>query len=177
MGGGQPLEFGRIKKRGLIIGRYFSGADPMKTIAAIARREFKAYFVNPTAYIYLIAFLVLTHWFFWRSFFIIGQNNLRGLFIMMPYIYLFFIPAVAMGKWSEERKYGTIELLFTIPVTEWEVILGKFLAALGLLISALLLTLPMAVTLFFLGSPDPGPMIGGYLGLVFMGGAYLAIGL
>ncbi|MDP2599785.1 MAG: Gldg family protein [Deltaproteobacteria bacterium] len=149
----------------------------MKIIWTIAKREFRAYFVSPTAYIYLTAFLVLTNWFFWRSFFIVGQNNLRGLFTMMPFIYLFFVPAVAMGKWSEERKYGTIELLFTLPISEWEVVLGKFLAALGLLTSALLLTLPLPATLFFLGKPDPGPMIGGYLGLVFMGGAYLAIGL
>jgi len=149
----------------------------VKTILTIAKREFKSYFVSPIAYIYLITFLVVTHWLFLRSFFIIGQASLRGFFGLMPWIYLFFIPAISMGKWSEERKQGTIELLFTMPVSEREVVLAKFLAGLGLLAVALVCTFMLPVTIILLGDVDAGPIIGGYLGLLFMGGAYLAIGL
>lgn len=149
----------------------------MNTIWIITKREFKAYFVSPIAYIYLITFLVLVHWLFLRGFFLMGQANLRAFFSLMPWVYLFFVPAIAMGKWSEERKQGTIELLFTMPVRESDVLIGKFLAGLGLLSVALALTLPLPLTVMLLGNTDGGPVIGGYLGLVFMGGAYLAIGL
>ncbi|MDO8526977.1 MAG: ABC transporter permease [Deltaproteobacteria bacterium] len=149
----------------------------MKTILTIAKREFKAYFQSPIAYIYLVTFLVLVHWIFLRGFFVIGQGNLRSFFTLLPWVYLFFVPAVAMGKWSEERKQGTIELLFTMPISETQILLGKFLAGLGLLSVALFLTFPLPVTIALIGKIDLGPMIGGYLGLLFLGGAYLAIGL
>lgn len=97
--------------------------------------------------------------------------------MLMPWVYLFFVPAIAMGKWSEERKTGTIELLFTMPITEKEVVVGKFFAGLGLLATALFFTFPLPVTVAWLGDVDMGPLVGGYLGLLFMGGAYLAIGL
>lgn len=147
----------------------------MKTIWTIARREWKAYFVSPIAYIFLVTFLVITHWLFLKNYFLMGQNNLRVFFNLMPWVYLFFMPAVAMGKWSEERKQGTIELLFTLPVTKRDVVLGKFFAALGLLASALLLTFPLPLTAAWLGNVDWGPIIGGYLGLLLMGAAYLSI--
>lgn len=149
----------------------------MKIIRTIAKKEFRAYFLSPIAYIYLITFLVLTHWLFLRGFFVIGQADLRAFFTLMPWVYLFFIPAVAMGKWSEERKQGTIELLFTLPIAEKEILLGKFLAGLGLIAAALLLTFPLPVTVAWLGKTDIGLLIGGYLGLFFLGGAYLAISL
>lgn len=149
----------------------------MKTIFTIAKREWKAYFVSPIAYIFLVTFLVITHWLFLKNYFLMGQNNLRVFFNLMPWVYLFFMPAVAMGKWSEERKQGTIELLFTLPVTKRDVVLGKFFASLGLLASALLLTFPLPLTVAWLGNADWGPIIGGYLGLLLMGAAYLAIGL
>lgn len=149
----------------------------MKTILVIAKKEFKAYFLSPMAYIYLTTFLVVTHWIFMRSFFLVGQNSLRGFFDLMPWVFLFFVPATAMGKWAEERKVGTIELLFTLPIKSFEVIIGKFLAGLGLIGSALLLTFPLILMILFLGTVDVGPLLGGYLGLLLMGGAYLAIGL
>ncbi len=149
----------------------------MKTIRTIAQREFLAYFTSPIAYVFLIAFLVVTQWLFWRSFFVMGQNNLRGFFSLMPWVFLFFIPAIAMGRWAEEKKDGTIEILFTLPLKKWGAVLGKFLATLGLLTTALFLTSPMVATLALLGHLDFGPIVGGYLGLLFMGGAYLAIGL
>lgn len=149
----------------------------MKTIWTIAKREWKNYFISPIAYIYLITFLVVTHWLFYRSFFLVGQADLRGFFDLMPWIYLFFLPAVSMGKWSEERKQGTIELLFTMPLSEKEVVVGKFLASLGLLAVTLFFTFMLPLTVAWLGDVDLGPVIGGYVGLLLMGGAYLAIGL
>ena len=149
----------------------------MNIVLMIARREFKAYFTSPIAYVYLSTFLVVMTWLFFRGFFLIGETSLRSFFGLMPWIYLFFVPAVAMGKWAEERKAGTLELLFTYPLEKSHVVLAKFLAGLGLISVALLLTLVIPVTVSFLGSLDWGPVIGGYLGLVFLGGAYLAIGL
>lgn len=149
----------------------------MNIVWTIARREFKAYFVSPMAYIYLTAFLVLVSWLFLRSFFLIGEASLRPFFGLMPWVYLFFVPAAAMGKWAEEKKTGTIELLFTYPIAEPHIVMGKFLAGLGLILAALLFTFPLPVILALTGDPDWGPVIGGYTGLVFLGGAYLAIGL
>ncbi|MBI4366083.1 MAG: ABC transporter permease subunit [Deltaproteobacteria bacterium] len=149
----------------------------MNRIRTIARREFTAYFRSPIAYIYLVAFLVLTHWLFFRAFFLIGEADLRSFFLLMPWIYLFFIPAVAMGKWAEERKTGTIEFLFTLPVRDGEIVCAKFLAGLGLVAVAVAGTAALPLTAAWLGDPDWGPLIGGYCGLLFMGGAYLAIGL
>jgi gliding motility-associated transport system permease protein len=149
----------------------------MKNVFKIAWREFKAYFMSPIAYVCLITFLVLSSWIFFRGFFLIAQADLRLFFGMMPWIFLFFVPAVAMGKWSEEIKLGTIETLCTLPIRNGEIVVGKFLAGLGLISTALLLTLPVAISVSLIGDLDWGPVIGGYAGLVFLGGAYLAIGL
>lgn len=149
----------------------------MHTIWTIAKKEFKDYFITPIAYIYLITFLVITTWLFLRSFFLAGQGSLRSFFALMPWIYLFFVPAITMGKWSEERKQGTIELLFTLPISKKNILVGKFMAGLGLLTTALFLTFPLPITVSLISKLDWGPVIGGYLGLLFMGGAYTAIGL
>lgn len=149
----------------------------MTPIFTIARREFKAYFLSPIAYVYLVAFLVAVNWFFFRAFFIIGQADMRVFFGMIPWVFLFFAPAVTMGKWAEERKLGTLETLLTLPVCDTDIVLGKFFASLALIATALLLTLPIAVTVAFLGYMDTGPVIGGYIGSLLLGGAYLSIGL
>lgn len=149
----------------------------MKTILTIAKREFTAYFTSPIAYVYLITFLAVANWFFFRSFFLIGQADMRVFFGLMPWVFLFFVPAVAMGKWAEERKQGTLEILFTLPIRECDVVAAKFFAGLMLIATALLFTLPMVITVAFTGNADLGPVMGGYLGLFFLGGAYLAIGL
>ncbi len=149
----------------------------MNTIAAVAKREFLAYFRSPIAYVFLTTFLVLTCFFFFRGFFLIGQADLRPFFLLMPWIFLFFVPAVAMSKWAEERRQGTLELLLTLPVRDRDVVLGKFFAGLGLIGTALLGTLPLALTVSLLGDVDWGPIAGGYLGLIFLGGVYLAVGL
>lgn len=140
-------------------------------------KEFKGYFIAPIAYVFLVTFEVLVTWIFFRGFFLVGEATLRPFFGLMPWIYLFFVPAIAMGKWAEEKKSGTLELLLTYPLRDWEIVLAKFLAALSLLLVALLLTLPIPLTVAFLGSPDRGPILGGYLGLVLLGGAFLSISL
>lgn len=149
----------------------------MNTVLTIARREWLAYFRSPIAYVFLVTYLVLTTFLFFRSFFLIGEAELRPFFLLMPWIFLFYVPAVAMGKWAEERKQGTLELLLTLPVADRDVVLGKFFAGLGLVGAALVCTLPMAFTVSLLGTLDWGAVIGAYLGLLCLGGAYLAVGL
>ncbi len=143
----------------------------------IASKEFRSYFQSPIAYIFITIFLVLTHWIFFTGFFVIGQATMREFFGLVPLVFLLFVPAVTMRLWAEEKKLGTLELLLTFPVKDWEVVLGKFLASFFFLAVTLVCTLPLAITVIALGNPDNGAIIGGYLGSLLLGGAYLAIGL
>lgn len=149
------------------------------TVLTLTRKEFASYFQSTIAYIFITLFLVLSNWlFFWfGGFFTIGQATMRDYFFFVPWLFLFFVPAVTMRLWAEEKKLGTVELLLTFPVKDWEVVLGKFLAALCFLKVTLALTLPLAFTIIGLGNPDNGALICGYLGCVLVGGAFLAIGL
>ncbi len=149
----------------------------MNTTYAIFKREFKGYFSSPIAYIYLTSFIVLINWLYLRGFFLINQANLRSLFSILPCIFLLFVPAVTMRLWAEERKLRTLEILMTLPVKDVEVVLGKFFASYAFLALSILLTFPLPLTLALLGNPDGGQIIGGYLGALLIGGAYLAIGL
>lgn len=146
-------------------------------ILTIARREFIAYFLSPIAYVYLITFLAIVNWLYFRAFFLVGQADMRALFGMIPWVFLFFVPAVSMGKWAEERKLGTLEILFTLPIRNSNIVVAKFIAGLGLIASALILTTPIVITIAVLGRIDWGPIVCGYLGMLFLGGAYLSIGL
>ncbi len=141
------------------------------------RKELKTYFNSPIAYVVIGVFLLVSGWFVSSNMFLAGTADLRVFFQIAPLIFMFFAPAITMRLISEEKKTGTIELLVTMPIRDEEIILGKFLAALVLLATALLFTLPFVIFLVFLGDVDKGPLIGGYVGLLFMGGAYLAIGL
>jgi ABC-2 type transport system permease protein len=151
----------------------------MKKAIIIARREIAAYFNSPVAYIVLGIFLLVMGLFFFQitSIFSIGVATMRGLFAQGPFLFLFFAPAMTMRLLAEERRSGTIELLLTWPVTDGAVVLGKFMAALAFLCIGLVLTFPYALTVSALGSLDWGPVFGGYIGLVCMGAAYLAIGV
>jgi ABC-2 type transport system permease protein len=153
----------------------------MRNSLNIARKEFRTYFRTPIAFIYLSVFLVVMGYLFFGMgaipFFKRGVVEMRGFFDPLPIVFLFFIPAISMRMWSEEKKVGTIEVLLTMPLHESEVVAGKFLAGLGLLIVSLVLTAPIPVILAVIGDPDFGPIWGGYLGTVFLGAAYLAIGL
>ncbi|MGA1844132.1 MAG: ABC transporter permease [bacterium] len=149
----------------------------MRNIIAIFKKEFRAYFDSPIAYIFITAFLVISMWIFFKGFFLIGQVMMRGYFSLLPWLFLFFVPAVTMRLWAEEKKLGTLEVLMTLPVKDSEVILGKYLAAYLFLGLTILLSITLPITLAILGEPDLGPIIGGYVGAMLMGGAYLAIGL
>lgn len=148
-------------------------------IMAIAKREFRAYFDSPIAYLALTVFWAITGVLFFvaSGFFERGEASLRPLFEWIPMIFVFFIPALSMRLFSEEKRSGTFELLVTYPLTDGEVVLGKFLGSLFFLLVALALTLVYPVLVEIIGDPDWGPIIGGYVGLTLVGSAYLAIGL
>ncbi len=148
-----------------------------KHINTIMHKELRGYFNSPLAYIFITVFLTLSSWLFFRGFFVDGVATMRSFFTFLPWIFLFLIPAVTMRLWAEEQKGGTLETLLTAPVDEWEAVLGKFLASFAFLIITLLLSLVIPVLLFIIGEPDWGMIVSGYLGAIFLGGAYLAIGL
>ena len=151
----------------------------MRHALIIAEKEFRSYFSSTIAYIFLVVFLVLNAVLFFelQKFFVINQATLRDFFGLAPILLLFFIPAISMKMWAEERKMGTLETLMTLPVRDWEVVVGKFLAAFFFYLVALALTFPLPVIVDALGSPDGGAIFCGYLGLLFIGASYLAIGL
>ena len=149
----------------------------LKTIYILFKKELAGYFNSPIAYIFIGVFLVVGNWLFFKNFFLIGQVSMRSYFELLPWIFLFLSPALTMRLWAEEKKIGTIEFLLTLPVTDWQVVLAKFFGALAFLGLALALTLTLPFTLMFLGNVDAGPIIGGYIGALFLGGAYLALGL
>lgn len=148
----------------------------MKNIKTIYLKELKSYFNSPVAYIVIIVFLVIVGWFFTNGFFQSDFATLRAMFDMVPFVFLFFIPAITMRSFSEEKKQGTIELLLTKPVQDYELVIGKFLAAMVLTLITLLPTIIYLITVINLGSVDPGPIIGGYLGLILMAAVYIGIG-
>jgi ABC-2 type transport system permease protein len=150
----------------------------MRNISVIFRREFTGYFSTPLAYVFIIIFLALSGalTFYLGRFFERGQADLASFFTFHPWLYLFLIPAVAMRMWAEERKSGTIELLMTLPVSTFQVVLGKYLAAWTFVSVALIMTFPMWLTVNYLGNPDNGVILAGYIGSLIMAGAFLAVG-
>jgi ABC-2 type transport system permease protein len=150
----------------------------MATTIAICKRELKAYFTTPLAYVFIVIFVALngTTAFYFGGLFDRGQADLQSLFSFHPWLYLFLIPAVAMRLWADERKTGTLEILMTLPISTVEAVLGKFLAAWAFIVIALALTFPIWATINYLGDPDNGVIVTNYLGSIMMAGAYLAIG-
>jgi ABC-2 type transport system permease protein len=151
----------------------------MSHVSTIVKREFSSFFATPVAYVFIVIFLMMSgvFTFYIGGLFERGQADLLPFFNFHPWLYLFLVPAMAMRTWSEERKSGTIELIMTLPVTVFEVMLGKFLAAWLVLGVALLLTFPLWLTVNYLGNPDNGIIIAAYVGSWFMAGAFLAIGI
>lgn len=149
----------------------------MQQVMHIFKKEFRHYFVSPIAYIVISIFLLVTGWFFFTTFFLYNQANLRGFFDLLPLIFSFVIPAVTMRLFAEELSVGSYEILVTLPVTFRDVILGKFAASLVFVAAMLVPTLAYPITVSFLGQLDWGPVIGGYLGAVLLGGAFCAIGV
>jgi ABC-2 type transport system permease protein len=149
----------------------------MSPALVISRREIRTYFNSPVAYIVVTVFVGITGYLFFTQLFLEKQAELRQLFGFMPFLFMFMVPAITMRLLADEKSTGTLELLSTMPVRDWEVVAGKFLAALALLGTAVGLTLVFAISVRTLGPLDRGPAIGGYLGLVLMGGAFVAIGV
>ncbi len=152
----------------------------MNKIWIIAVRELKSFFDSLTAYILIVVFLALSGFFTWlfgSDIFFIGQATLQPFFSVAYWTLFFFIPALTMRMLAEENKSGTIELLLTKAVTDWQVILGKFLACLMLIGIALLLTLPYYISVWAMGPIDQGAVWCGYLGLILMSMTYISIGL
>lgn len=149
----------------------------MRGFLSVFKRELKSYFSTPLAYVFLVIFLVFSGYMpFQKGFFGIRRASLRLFFDSMPLLFIFLVPAMAMRLWAEERRSNTIELLFTLPVTIAQAVLAKFFAAWAVLALALVLTCPMVFTVCYLGDPDWGPIITGYIGSLLLAGTYLAIG-
>lgn len=153
----------------------------MPIAIAVARREFRTFFNSPVAYIVLCGFLLLAGWMFFSTLFLGGQASLRSFFALAPLLFVVFAPAVTMRLLAEERKSGTMELLLTMPVRDWEVVLGKFFAALAMIAVGLLWTIPYALSVAALttsgASFDWGSAFAGYFGLVLLASSFLALGL
>jgi len=150
----------------------------MRTILTIFRRELAGYFTTPLAYVFIVIFLVMAGvlGFFVGNFFERGQADLQPFFMFHPWLYLVLIPALSMRLWAEERKTGTIELFLTLPIRMSEAVVGKFLAAWCFAGIALVLTFPFWLIVNYLGAPDNGVILAGYLGSWLMAGALLALG-
>ena len=149
----------------------------MKIAWTIARRELAGFFASPIAYVFIVIFLMLTGFFTFMvgGFLMRGEADLQVFFFWLPWLYLFLVPAVGMRMWSEERRMGTLEFLLTLPVHPWQAIVGKFLAFWIVIATALALTFPVAVTANYLGDPDNGAILAGYIGSLLLAAAYLAI--
>jgi ABC-2 type transport system permease protein len=149
----------------------------MSTSVTVAKREIKAYFNSPVAYIVVTVFMLLAGYLYWSQLFLEKQTELRYYFSLTPLIFTFIVPAITMRLLAEEKGSGTLEMLITMPVRDWEVVVGKFLAGLTMLGAIVGMTMFYAITLALLGPIDKGPVLTGYLGLLLMGGSYVAIGV
>ena len=149
----------------------------MSSFLAVFKRELKSYFTTPVAYVFLVIFLFFAGYLtFKEGFFEARQADLSRFFKNIPLLFVFMVPSTAMRLWSEDRRVGSIELLLTLPITVKQAVLGKFCAAWVFLTIALALTFPMVITVNYLGSPDNGVILAGYLGSWLMAGAFLAVG-
>jgi len=140
-------------------------------------RELHTYFLSPVAYVVIALFLALSGYLFALILINGHEASLRGLISNVSVLFLFIVPAISMRLMAEEQRTGTVELLLTNPVQEWEIVTGKFLASVLLLVIMLALTLLYPLFLFVFGNPDKGPIITGYLGVVLQAAAFLAVGL
>ncbi len=158
--------------------RHYPQTAFLHILGVIIRRELYSYIATPLAYVFTLIYLALSGalTFYLGGFFTRGQADLVSFFTFQPWLFLFLAPAISMRLWSEERKSGTIELLMTLPVTTWQVVLGKYLAAWAFLSVAIVLTFPIWLTVNYLGQPDNGVILGSYIGTIIMAGGFLAVG-
>jgi ABC-2 type transport system permease protein len=149
----------------------------MNSFVAVFKRELKSYFTTPLAYVFLFIFLFFSGYLtFKEGFYEMRQADMHAFFTNLPLLFVLMVPSTAMRLWAEERKIGSIELLLTLPVTITQAVLGKFFAAWLFLAIALAMTFPMVITVAYLGNPDVGLIVTGYLGSLLMAGGFLAIG-
>jgi len=146
-------------------------------MGAVFSKEFKSYTGSPVVYILISVFLVVSGVLYFWNFYMRGQADLRVFFNLLPFLFMIMIPLIAMRQFSEEQNSGTIEMLLTMPLSIAEIVAGKFLACMSLVGLMLSPTLVYVITLKLSGSPDFGPVIGGYAGALFLGGAYIAVSL
>jgi ABC-2 type transport system permease protein len=149
----------------------------MNHIWTIASKELRSYFNSPLAYIFINVFLVVNGWLFFQNYFLNGQADMRAFFSLIPWLFLFLIPAITMRVWAEEKKLGTIELLMTLPIKDVDIVLGKFLACFLFLAISLLLSFMVPVVVLWSGPADLGVIFSSYIGTLFLGGAYIALGI
>jgi ABC-2 type transport system permease protein len=150
----------------------------MRNVFIVAKRELAAYFATPVASVFIVIFLVLQGalTFNLGGFFDRGQADLTPFFTFIPWVFLLLVPAITMRLWAEERRLGTIELLLTLPITQLQAVVGKFLAAWAFCAIALVLTFPFVITVNILGNPDNGVIASGYVGSLLVAGAFLSVG-
>jgi len=148
----------------------------MKQLSAIYKKELFSYLNSLSSYIVIAVFLAVSNFFFFRSFFLAGQASMRSYFNLLPWFFLFLMPAISMRMWAEEKKQGTDELLHTWPVKEWQPVIAKLLAALSYIAIILILTItvPMSITQY--GHADSGVILAGYIGALLLAGAFLSVG-
>ncbi|OGV58156.1 MAG: ABC transporter permease [Lentisphaerae bacterium RIFOXYA12_FULL_48_11] len=153
--------------------------DSFNNIKAIFKREIKSYFQAPVAYVFMVVFLVLIGFltFSVTRFYERQTADLQPFFFWLPWVFLLLVPAGTMGLWAEERRAHTIELLLTMPITMFEAIMGKFLAAWSFIVISIILTFPIVITTSYLGNPDLGAVAAGYVGAILLAGAYVSVGI
>lgn len=151
--------------------------DSLRNIVTVGKRELSGYFNSPVAYVFIVIFLSLNGFFTFMlgGLFERGEANLNAFFMWHPWLYLFLVPAAGMRLWAEERRVGTLELLLTMPIAAWEAIVGKFIACWIFIALALALTFPVVATVGYLGHPDYGAIVTGYLGSFLLAGTYLSV--
>ena len=149
----------------------------MDSAGEVFKKDFKVYFVSPIAYIVISIFLIISGWFFFSTFFLFSQAEMRGFFALLPMIFSFVIPAITMRLFSEELNTGSYELLLTLPVSVRDVVIGKFFSSVAFLVIMLIPTISYAIFISFYGDLDWGPVFGGYFGAILLGAAYASIGL
>jgi ABC-2 type transport system permease protein len=149
----------------------------MRQVLYIFNKEFRDYFISPIAYIVIALFLVVSGWLFFSAFFVYGQADMRRFFNLLPFLFALVVPVITMRLFSEELNVGSYELLLTLPVSFRDIIMGKFFAAVAFEAAILLPTVIYAVFISFLGELDWGVVVGSYIGALFLGAAYAAIGV